>query len=201
MSDTPPGYRKQGEEGAEPLPFPDVEVTLNQEETDATQRRQNGLQVKARAQETHGQSGHEALQERDVQKVEEGTPEEWEDEALFADLASLPPITLNGRVIKLDDVADLASLGMSGKQIGRILGFNPICFNHLKRKHARLYLAFEKGRADGIRTAASKLRERIEAGDADMVKFYLKSVGQWKEATDTAAVSGGVGNKTLVINL
>lgn len=83
--------------------------------------------------------------------------------------------------LDLNQVKELASLGLTSEQIGYFFGLHPWSFELYRRQRPELNEALETGRAGGMEHAARTLRGRMNAGDTTAIIFYLKSRGKWRE--------------------
>ena len=79
-------------------------------------------------------------------------------------------------VIDYDRVEYLASLNMGIMDICRSLGIGWDTFNkHRIRKNSELAEALNRGKAKGLQLATSKLMEKIQDGEFNAIRLYLKS--------------------------
>ena len=89
----------------------------------------------------------------------------------------------------LEEVEECGSLGMTMDQISWSLGVNPSTLYKYKSKMGALNDAISRGRARGIRSVTTNLREQISDGNAQSTMFYLKnrSADQWNNDTQNVA--------------
>jgi hypothetical protein len=89
----------------------------------------------------------------------------------------------------IKEVEECGALGMSMDQISWSLGVNPSTLYKYKSKMGALNEAISRGRARGIRSVTTNLREQISDGNAQSTMFYLKnrSADQWNNDTQNVA--------------
>jgi predicted transcriptional regulator len=86
----------------------------------------------------------------------------------------------------LEQVESGAACGLHKYQIARALGIHRATWAKYFRKTKKLQEAFKNGRARGIAKVANKLFEaatRKDKASVEAMKFYLKTVGKWYEAS------------------
>ncbi len=92
---------------------------------------------------------------------------------------------MKGRKPYVPDIAaveDLAGKGLNDKQICASLGISYETFYKSKRLNREFLEAYERGRANGIKLVASMVfKKAVEEQNLDAGKFYLKTVGKWRE--------------------
>jgi predicted transcriptional regulator len=94
------------------------------------------------------------------------------------------PFEVTAEVIK--KVEGFASRGLHKYQIARSLGIHRATWAKYFRRDKRLREAYKNGRAKGIAQVANKLFEaatRSNKASVEAMKFYLKTVGKWYEAS------------------
>jgi transposase len=80
-------------------------------------------------------------------------------------------------------VEKYASLGMTNQQIADCLGVNRSTLYRKKQAKKDFCNALTTGRARGIALAAQKCMEQINAGNWQMIKFYLQVHAGWAITT------------------
>ena len=81
----------------------------------------------------------------------------------------------------LEEVEECGSLGMTMDQTAWSMGVNPSTLYKYKAQMGALNDAISRGRARGIRSVTTNLREQISDGNAQSTMFYLKNraADQW----------------------
>lgn len=110
-----------------------------------------------------------------------------------------------GSNLKVDlfEVRQLASLGLSQRQIAYKLGMSARTFYNYKNDCAEFAEAYRRGRSKGVADVANSLFQKCKEGDVHAMKFYLSVVGKWREskAVEVTGADGGAiqtENKTRV---
>lgn len=81
----------------------------------------------------------------------------------------------------LDDIEMLSGQGLSSDQIANYFGLNFAEWDDLKKKHPDIKTAIIRGRARTISFTCAKLLDKIDAGNIDAIKFYLRSQAGWND--------------------
>ena len=87
-----------------------------------------------------------------------------------------PKVELTAGQIK--EVEELASY-LTINQIADYLGISEDTFHEIKKRDSRVFRAYKKGKAKGIRHVSGKLRELIDSGDSSATIFFMKTQGGW----------------------
>lgn len=86
-----------------------------------------------------------------------------------------------------NQVEYLAGLGLTQEKIGMALGCCERTVRDRLNKDAEFAAAYARGRVLREQVVASKLQERIDAGDTTAIKFYLSTQCDWREASKLEA--------------
>lgn len=84
-------------------------------------------------------------------------------------------------------VERLAGLGLSQEKIALALGCCERTITNKLNQDAKFAAAYACGKATSEQFVASKLRERIEDGDTNAIKFFLVTQCDWREASKVDA--------------
>ena len=79
----------------------------------------------------------------------------------------------------LDEVKQLASLGLTEKQIATKLNVHPDVFRHHRMHTPALERAMQAGLNNTIIIATTQLQMLINQGDFKAIKFFLEKKGGW----------------------
>lgn len=114
-------------------------------------------------------------------------PEEPKD--YYAD-----PVTGQRRAIVFDTetIEYAAGLGLTLEQVQALFRLTPAEWAEVIKNKPELGVAINRGRSLSIFKVATKLMEKVETGNLDAIKFYLKTKGGYAETGETAAVKMSV---------
>lgn len=87
----------------------------------------------------------------------------------------------------LEKVEYLAGLGLTQAKIAMAIGCAERTIRQRLHDIPEFAEAYSRGRVSREKLVASKLQERIEAGDTSAIKFYLSCQCGWKEASKVEA--------------
>ena len=84
-----------------------------------------------------------------------------------------------------DLVQTLAAQGMTKEQLALSIGMSHDTYTRREKEDEELFLAFARGKSEGIRKVSGALFSKAVGGDTVSMLFYLKAMAGWR---DTAAV-------------
>lgn len=101
---------------------------------------------------------------------------------------------------KLEEIRDMAGLGLYDKDIAQCLGYNRTYFAELKRLHPELADALKEGASKGTMAMAKVICDAAKSRNVVAAMFYLKCKAGWRDnATSNADDDNGEsGNRESV---
>lgn len=96
-----------------------------------------------------------------------------------------PPVELTKeQIVELEGLAR----DMTISQIADYFGIGESTFYGIKNRDSRVLTAYKKGKSQGIKYVAGKLRTLIDQGDTTATIFYLKTQAGWREKQEVEKV-------------
>ena len=89
-------------------------------------------------------------------------------------------------------VEEMASQGLTGEQIGRLLGATIGQINYKRKMDPQFEEAIQRGRSRGVEKVASELMKNALNGNVAAQIFFLKTQGGWREKEREASVQQNV---------
>lgn len=82
---------------------------------------------------------------------------------------------------RLEEIENLAKLGLTEKQIYEAIGIPRATFYKRKKDQAELKRILARGKAQGLISAAQVVRKKIEKNDLRAAMFLLRTRGGWND--------------------
>lgn len=104
--------------------------------------------------------------------------------------------------IDIGEVEELASRGLTEKQISDSLGISQDTLIKRKHKYSEFAEAIKRGQAKGIGTIANALYEQATSGQTAAAIFYLKNRANWSDKHEHTGPGGGpIKTETKILNV